>query len=412
MGKDKVFIVIGDDTFQRQKLREILTEYKVNPENVEYFEANNSDWQGIKTSLRTYSLFGTPKFFVVLNSEIFKQEEDTKKLLNKCQELVLDNNLDKAYDCLLQILLSLELTEEDYNDLLNDVNQLKLYFEEYVENLDFVFQILKQHPLPKKLPTKTSIDFTSIIDEIPNGHYLIITSEKADKRTKNFKIFEKIAQVIEMPDKKLSDREIALQKEKLLENYIKDAKKTLSKEDYYYLKERALLSEQLSATLNKLSLLVFDKSVITKDDIEQAFDDDYVPDALKIADFIKKRDFLNIFKIVANNKNAKNDYIKLAALIKSLLKTAIKIKEQAQSQEFRDFKDFEVNFYRKHLDFKKQHPYYLFQCYQTFSNFSITTLLSAYTILFELEKSLKTTQKNPVDLFADFFTFLLSNPKN
>lgn len=412
MKKDNIFIIIGDESFQRQKLKDLFVEYKVNPENIEYFDSNNSDWQSIKTSLKTYSLFGTPKFFVIQNSTIFKQEEDVKKLIEKCQDLVLENNLEKAHACLIQILSSLELSEEYYNDILNDRTQIKVYLEEYIENFDFITQILNHSPLPKTLPIRESFDFESVIKEIPNGHYLVITTEKADKRTKNYKIFEKHSTIFEMIEKKLTEREIAAQKEKILEDFIKTSNKQISREDYFYLKERALLCDQLTATLNKLTLFVIEKKEITKDDIEQAFDDDYVPDALKIADFIKKGDFLNIFKIISNTKNAKNDYIKLAGLVKSLLKTAIKIKEDVQSNDFRDYRDFEMNFYRKNLAYKKQHPYYLFQCYQTFSQFSFQTLLKAYTKLFDLEKDLKSSQKNPVDLFSDFFTLLLSNPKS
>lgn len=412
MKKDNIFIIIGNEFFQKRKLKELIEEYKVNPENIEYFDINNSDWQSIKTSLKTYSLFGTPKFFVIQNSTIFKQEEDVKKLIEKCQELVLENNLEKAYGCLIQILSALELSEEDYSDILNDKSQIKVYLEEYLENFDFITKILNHAPLPKTLPVVESFDFQSVIDEIPNGHYLVITTEKADKRTKNYKIFEKHSTIFEMVEKKLSEREIAAIKEKILEDFIKTSNKQLSKEDFFYLKERALLCDQLSATLNKLDLLVFEKKEITKEDIEQAFDDDYVPDALKIADFIKKGDFLNIFKIISNTKNAKNDYIKLAGLVKSLLKTAIKVKEDAHPHDFKDYRDFEMNFYRKNLAYKKQHPYYLFQCYQTFSPFSLQTLLTAYTKLFDLEKALKTSQQNPVDLFTDFFTFLLSNPRS
>lgn len=407
----QVFIIIGDELYQNEKLKEIFSDFKVNATNIEYFEPANHDWYNISLSLKTYSLFGTPKFFVVKNASIFKQEEDTKKLLDKSNELFFENNLEQAKEYLMQAIASLDLTEEEYLDILKDYRILDLHLENFYENLDFLWEILKKYPLPEKLPKKSSLDCNSFFDKIPEGHYLVITCEKADKRTKNFKFFEKTAHIFEKSEKKLTEAEKTALNNQEIEKFIKNTKKKMSKEAIYFLKEVAMQSQQLGATLKKLSLLTLNNESIEIEDIKEAFDDEYVPDALKISDFIKRNDISSIFKIVLSSKNVKSDYIKLEALLKNIIKTAIKIKEDCKDKIFRDFKDFEINFYRKNSELKKQHPYYLFQCYITFQNYSLDKLYTAYARLFEIEKALKTTQINPVDLFTDFFIFL-TNPRN
>lgn len=403
MEEKKGFLIIGDDSFQNQALKEIFGQYNVSSQNIEYFEPNNHDWQKILISLKTYSLFGTPKFFVVINTNLLRQEEDTKQLLEKCTEAVANNDLDKSYELLIQAISSLGLEQNEYQEFLSDHSQIKTYFEDFAEDLDFIDAILKRYPLPENPPFKATLDFNNLISQIPQGHYLILTCEKVDKRTKNYKILEKNFKLIEKPDKKITERELLTSKEKVLENFIKSTKKTISNETFYYLRERVFETEQIHPALNKLEILTQDKSEITRYDVEEAFDNDFIPDSLKLSEFIKKSDMKSIHKIINNTNYEKTDYIKLAGLLKSLLKAAIKIKEQSEGIKYKDFRDFEYNFYNKNLEYKKQHPYYLYNCYSTFERFSVNKLLDAYKHLFDIEVSLKTTQKEPIDIFTDFF---------
>ncbi len=412
MDNKRVFIVVGDDLFQQQKLKEIFAEYKVNRDNIDFFEPQNQDWQTISLFLKTYSLFGTPKFFVVLNSTVFSQKEEPEALLAKSEELFNENNFAKAHEYLIEALVSSEISDEEYTELLRDLKQIKNLFESTSVNTDFLEQLLKKYPLPDVLPKKSEIDFKSMIQSIPEGHYLVITTEKADKRTKNFKIFEKESVIFEKSDKKLTDKEKALLNDRLLSQFLKEEKKEISKETLLYLKERTAETGSPEAALNKLAILTFGKKEITRDDIDATFDDEYVPDGLKLADFLRKEELLPLFKIINNPKSTKSDFIKLSGLIKSLIKTAIKLKEITKEEVYNDFRDFENRCYRNHADLRKQHPYYLFQCYLTFKNYSLQKLSSSYTRLFEIEKAMKTTQKNPIDLFSDFFRFLLANPRN
>lgn len=404
----QIYLIVGDENYQNQVLKELFSHFNVNPSNIEYYEPNNHDWENISLSLKTYSLFGTPKFFVVKNVNIFKQEEDVKTLLERCEEALFENDTTKAYRLFLDVLLSIEIGESEYEDLLSNPTLIKSYLSDYVENVDFLDNLLKQYKLPPKLPQKKAIDLELIISQIPSGHYLVLTSEKVDKRTKAYKVIEKKGHIFEKIEKKLTERESQIAKEKLIDEYLKTRNITISSENLYFLKEKALETQDIESALTKLNLLTINKNEITADDITEAFDNEYIPDSIKLSEYIKKKDRVNIFKIITNSRNTKTDYIKLCGLLRNLLKTAMKMKELAKGEKFTDFRDFERGFYQKNPELKKQHPYYLYNCWTTFERFSLEKLLEIYSQLFEIEVALKTTQKNPKDLFIDLFINLFS----
>lgn len=414
MDKAQIFIILGDEAYQKEAILEIIKNKGGNRSNLDTYECSKYTWNKIEESVKTYSLFGTPRFFLIPNVTIFLQDEATEELLSECENFIADNNLENAYKSLVKAISSLALSQEEYNDIKSDISLLKTYLSDYTQNLDFVDIILKRYTLPDVYNPATSINFDDIFNNIPEGHFVIITAEKWDKRTKNYKAFHKRGIIYEKQSQKLSPREIKNLKEKQVDEFIKLNNLKISKETLVLLKERALETDILTPTLNKLSLIVGEKKEILKEDVESAFDDDFIPEIQNLSEFIRKREIAGIFKIICSTKNVKSDYIKLTGYLKSLLRNAIILKELVKTDDFKDYSDFEKHFYRKNINnyMKTQHPYYLFQCMITLKGFSIQHLENAYIKLFEIEKALKSSQKSPLDIFTDFFAYLFFNPKS
>lgn len=414
MDKAKIFIILGDEAYQKETILEIIKEKGGNRTNIDTYDFSKYTWNKIEEAVRTYSLFGTPRFFLIPNVTIFLHDEATEELLSECETFVSDNDIESAYKSLIKAISSLALTQEEYIEIKSDISILKTYLLDYAQNLDFVDIILKRYSLPDIYNPATSINFDDAFNNIPDGHFVIITAERWDKRTKNYKTLQKRGIVYEKQTQKLSPREIKNLKEKQSEEFIKLNNLKISKETLVLLKERALETDILTPALNKLMLILGDKKEVLKEDIECAFDDDVIPETQNLSEYIRKREISGIFKIICSKKNVKSDYIKLTGYLKSLLRNAIIVKELIKTEDFRDYSDFEKHFHRKNINtyIKNQHPYYLFQCMNTFKGFSVQHLENTYIQLFEVEKALKSSQKNPEDIFTDFFVYLFFNPKS
>ena len=124
------------------------------------------------------------------------------------------------------------------------------------------------------------------------------------------------------------------------------------------------------------------------------------------------------FNPITNSTQTKQDFIRLTGYLRSLIKNGIILKEVLEDRTIRNYSSFvnniqriKENFDHKTNSFFQQHPYYLYQCYQTFSNYEKDFLITMYISLFDIDKDLKSTQKNPTDLLIDFFNAMFSPRK-
>ncbi len=412
---NNTYLILGDEVFQKEKINEIIKQITVQPENIEIINSEEKSWYAIADDVKTYSLFGIPRLFIIQNADVFKGEEKIEDIINNALNYYLSNDLIRAGKEVLKAIRNLELTEEELLNIKESPSLLNNYFSQYTENTSFLTEIVKKGFInPEKIKRDDTVNFSELISSIPEGHYLIITAKEYDKRTKNFKIFQKSSQIFEKEEIKLSSKDIKKRIQLEVERFIRSNNKKISSEDLIYLSEKATESPDYKAKLEKLILLVGDSHTISKEEIDNTFDDDISPDSQLIPEFIRKRDISSAVKIVLNQRNTKQDFIKLTGYLRSLMRNAIAIREFSDEAEYNDYYDFDRRFYKKYLDtlpketLKNQHPYYLFQCYLTFKDFQIEHLRKMYKLLFEIDRKLKTTQTNPSDLFLDFISSLFT----
>lgn len=411
----KIYLIFGNDDFQHEKIKELKSILGIKEENVDIINPSEKAWHEIVDEIRTYSLFGIPRLFVIKDAEIFKSEESIEELIDRAFTFYQSKDFQKAGKEVAKILNQLDLNDDDLANIFNSPSLIEGYLAKYDFNISFIIDLIKQSFVKFESIKKSEIfDFTKFFSYIPDGHYVIITVKELDKRTKNFKIFQNFSVFLEKKESKISQKEIKTSIDSQIEDFIKKNKKKISDEDLIYLKEKALESYSIKTKLEKLSLISAESDMLTREDINEAFDEDIFPDSNQIPELIRKKDLSSLLKLVLNPKNTKADFIKLSGYLRSLLRNAIAIKEFTEEEDYNDFYSFERKFYKKFFEvlpketLKNQHPYYLFQCYLNFKDFELEKLKKTYLLLFYVDLNLKSTQISPQDLFIDFFSHLFT----
>lgn len=417
----KILLVLGDKEYQKEIITAIIHEIADNQDvknNIEVFPPNKQDWNKIFEQLKTYSLFGTPRFFIVEETNLFTGEKNAKDILNLAIESYNLGDFEKSFNYLISALQSIDINESDYKNLKDNPSNIKKFFEDIIENADFCVEVLKRFELPEKLPEKSMLlDFDGLNKNIPNGHYLIITASNFDKRKKIFKDLQKLAKVFEQTIFKKDSIQNKRNIDATIKDFLTKNNKKISQEDLYLLQELAYESSDFEKNLEKLLLLTYDIDIITSEHISIAFDNLIFADSKLLSQYIKERNFEKIISIISNPTQSKQDFIKLAGYIRSMLRNGIILLEIFENKNIKDYNSFVAflnqekhNLISEGSSFFDQHPYYLFQCYQTFGSYDIKHLKEMYIKLFEIDRDFKSTQKKPVDLLIDFFT-LLFNPR-
>ncbi|MCX7991806.1 MAG: hypothetical protein N2999_07230 [Proteobacteria bacterium] len=412
---NRIYLISGDDEYQKEQIEEIIKKIGVSSENIDNIISGDKEWQTIADEVRTYSLFGTPRLFIIKDVDIFKSEEKIEDIIDKAFSLYQSKDYERAGKEVLKALKQLELSEEELDSIISSPSVLEGYLGKSDINISFITDLIKKSLVKiESLRKNEEFNFASLISNIPEGHFVILTTKELDKRTKNFKLFQNAGTFLEKKESKISSKELRNRIDNEIDSFIKDTKKHISPEDLIYLKELAFESSFLKKKLEKLALVIEKKESITREDIDNTFDDDTFPDSQLIPELIRKKDLNSLLKIILNPRNTKADFIKLTGYLRSLLRNSIAIREFSANEEYDDFYSFEKRFYKKYFDIlpketlKSQHPYYLFQCYLNFKDFQLRDLKRFYLLLFEIDRNLKSTQITPKDLFIDFFTELFS----
>lgn len=418
---NKLFIILGDKNFQQEKINNILSSFFENDkfdQNIERYQSGKHDWNKIGEQLLTYSLFGTPSFFIVEEADILSSEKNLKDLLSSAKEFYQSGDLEKSFKLIISALQQLNINEKDYQMLQENPSHISKLFDEYADNSEFCIELIKKFSLPEKMPEKNvNTNLESLVLLMPEGHYLIITASNYDKRKKIFKELQKIAVIYEQQTQKKDYFEHKKNVDAYVKEFITKIGKKISIENLIFLQELCYEYKNFEKNLEKLVILTNVNQEISRDDILLAFDDEILIDSKMLGNYIKEKNLEKIITIITNPTQTKQDYIKLIGYLRSLIKNGIILKEFFEEKIIKDYPGF-VN-YLNHIkenasliggSFFQQHPYYLFQCYQTFVNYDKDFLITMYMLLFEIDRDLKSTQKNPVDLLIDFF-YQMFNPR-
>lgn len=417
----KIFVILGDRDFQKEKINFIVSsitgkhDFK---EYVEFFSSAKHDWQKIFEQIKTYSLFGTQRFLVVEETDIFTVEKSTKDILENALEYYSSGDFEKAFHLLLTALQSIDISEQDYNILRSNYSLAKKFFESFIDDAEFCVELLKKFELPERLPEKMlHLNFNDLVDQIPDGNYLIITASNYDKRKNVLKELLKISKLFEQPQVKKDSLEF----KKIIDDTIKEMlmvhKKNISPDDLLLLQELAYETKSYKKHLEKLFLLVYGEDMIKEEHIHIAFEDVVLADSKLLSQYIKEKNIEKIISIVINPIQTKQDFIKLVGYLRNMIKNGIILNEFFENRHIKDYGMFQVliNEQKERVlnsgsSFFSQHPYYLFHCYQTFKNYDTVFLKTLYLKLFEIDRDLKSTHKKAVDLFIDFFNYMF-NPR-
>ncbi len=417
----KIFVILGDRDFQKEKINYIVSSItgKHNfKEHVEFFPSGKQDWQKIFEQIKTYSLFGTPRFFVVEETDIFISEKGTKDILESAFECYSSFDLEKAFHLLLTALQSIDISEQDYSNLRTNYSLAKQFFEPFIDAPDFCVDILKKFELPERLPEQVLyLNFNDLVNQIPDGNYLIITASSYDKRKKVLKELLNISKSFEQPQVRKDSFEFRKIIDITIKEMLNAHRKNISPDDLLLLQEFAYETESYKKHLEKLFLLVYDEDTIKEEHIRIAFEDVVLADSKLLSQYIKEKNIEKIISIVINPIQTKQDFIKLAGYLRNMIKNGIILNDFFENKQIKDYgmfqfliKEQKERVLNSESTFFSQHPYYLFQCYQTFKNYDNMFLKKLYLKLFEIDRDLKSTQKNPVDLFIDFFNYMF-NPR-
>lgn len=194
----KVYLIYGDDDFQNEKINELIRKIAVSSENIDVIYSGDKDWSSIGDEIRTYSLFGIPRLFIIRDVDIFKSDEKIEDLIDKAFSFYLSKDYERAGKEVLKALNQLELNDEELANLNTSPSLLEGYLPKSDVNLNFITDLFKKSFIKIENLKKTeTFDFSQLLNNIPDGHYLIITTKELDKRTKNFKLFQSVCTYFE-----------------------------------------------------------------------------------------------------------------------------------------------------------------------------------------------------------------------
>jgi len=393
-----------------------------------YLEGENTDMDILIDNVLTPSLLGDRKVTVVKNTTLFTSREDMARLIDKIRTGI-DENPAKAAKYFLTFLKIAGFTLED----LQGSGWQKITDDDWSAIVKGDSGEDRQKWLPRILEicqasglTDASVlDKTEKLEEIlreglPAGNCLIFTAESVDKRKKLYKIIAELGVVHDFVKvKKEGARKEILQKE--AQKLLDDCGKKMSPAAWVALGRKTGFDFRRSMSeLEKLISFVGDRTLIDKDDVEEAVGRTKEDDIFALTNSLSEKNQLAALEALKNLLDQGDHYLAILTMIsreiRLLLQARVlvdsgKLPKFSHSMEYGWFQNVlypafnELNtsaVKREGLIFS-QHPYSVYNAMRNCVRFTTDRLITLLEELLNLERSLKTSgTSNPRLILENF----------
>ena len=393
-----------------------------------YLEGENTDMDILIDNVLTPSLLGDRKVTVVKNTTLFTSREDMARLIDKIRTGI-DENPAKATKYFLTFLKIAGFTLED----LQGSGWQKITDDDWSAIVKGDSGEDRQKWLPRILEicqasglTDASVlDKTEKLEEIlreglPAGNCLIFTAESVDKRKKLYKIIAELGVVHDFVKvKKEGARKEILQKE--AQKLLDDCGKKMSPAAWVALGRKTGFDFRRSMSeLEKLISFVGDRTLIDKDDVEEAVGRTKEDDIFALTNSLSEKNQLAALEALKNLLDQGDHYLAILTMIsreiRLLLQARIlvdsgKLPKFSHSMEYGWFQNVlypafnELNtsaVKREGLIFS-QHPFSVYNVLRNCVRFTTERLITLLEELLNLERSLKTSgTSNPRLILENF----------
>lgn len=393
-----------------------------------YLEGENTDMDSLIDNVLTPSLLGNRKVIVVRDTNIFTSKEDLAKLIDKIRTNI-DENQAKAARYFLTFLKIAGFTLED----LQGSGWQKITDDDWSEMVKGDSGEDRQKWLPRILEicqasglTDASVaDKTEKLEEIikeglPAGNCLIFTAESVDKRKKIYKTIAErgVVQEFVRVKKETARREI-LQKEaqKLLDS----CGRKMSPAAWMALGRKTGFDFRRSMSeLEKLIAFIGDKTLIDKDDVEEAVGRTKEDDIFALTNSLSEKNQLAALEALKHLLDQGEHHLAILTMVSREIRLLLQARVLVDSGKLPKFNhNMEYGWFqnilypafnelnpsgvkREGLIFS-QHPFSVYNAMRNCVRFTTVRLIALMEELLNLERSLKTSGTTHPQLLLENF---------
>jgi len=393
-----------------------------------YLDGENTDIDSLMENLLTPSLLGDKKVIVVKDATIFASRDDLAKLIGKIRGNI-DENPARAAKYFLTFLKIAGFTLEDLQNSgwqkITDEQWSGIVKGDAGEDREKWLPRVLEICVASALTDSTGLDKIEKLEEIlkaglPEGNCLIFTAEAVDKRKKIYKIISDMGIVHYFGEvKKEYARKEILQKE--AQKLLADCGKKMSPAAWIALGKKTGFDFRRSMSeLEKLISFVGDKTLIDKDDVEEAVGRTKEDDIFALTNALGEKNQLAALDALKNLLDQGTHHLIILTMIsreiRLLLQARVlvdsgKLPKFSHSMEYGWFQSVlypafgELNtssVKREGLIFS-QHPYSVYNAMRNCVRFTSARLIVLLEELLNLERSLKTSGASSPRLLLENF---------
>ncbi len=393
-----------------------------------YLEGENVDLEILIDHILTPSLLGDKKVIVVKNAAFFISKEELVKLISKIRNAINDNPA-KATKYFLTFLkisgLSLEdlqgngwqkITDEQWSDIVKGDTG-----EDREKWLPRILEICQSSGITDtSVADKTEKLEATLKEGLPAGNCLIFTAEAVDKRKKLYKIISDAGVVKEFAKVK---QEVARKEilQKHVHKLLNESGKKMSPAAWMILGRKTGFDFRRSMSeLEKLISFVGDRTLIDKDDVEEAVGRTKEDDIFALTNALSEKNQLAALNALQNLLDQGIHHLMILTMIsreiRLLLQARIlvdsgKLPKVNHSMEYGWFQrvlypalsEFNPSAAKTEGFFFSQHPYSIYNAFRNCVRFTSARLVALLEELLNLERAFKSSGTSHPQLLLENF---------
>ncbi|MCX5849451.1 MAG: DNA polymerase III subunit delta [Deltaproteobacteria bacterium] len=418
------YLLYGEEEYlineNLSKILDLLVPQSARDFSLFYLDGESTDMDSVMEQILTPSLLGDRKVIVVKNTTIFHSRENMAKLIPKIRSSI-DDNPAKAAKYFMTFLkiagFSLEdlqgsgwqkITDDEWNKIVKgDAG------EEREKWLPRILEVCSDPGLAEV----TGADNTERLEEIfksglPGGNCLIFTAEAVDKKRKIYKIISEQGVVLYFgAARSESARKENLQKEaqKLLDS----CGKKLTPAAWIALGKKTGFNLRRSMSeLEKLISYIGDKTIVEKDDVEEAVGRTREDDIFDLTTALSEKNQLAALDALKNLLDQGIHHLIILTMIVREIRLLLQARTLVDSGKLpklspnMEYGWFQASVYpamnelnvsgekRKDLIFG-QHPWVVYNVLRNCVRFTSSRLIGFLDELLDLERSFKSSASSP-----------------
>ncbi|MFA5324364.1 MAG: DNA polymerase III subunit delta [Smithella sp.] len=393
-----------------------------------YLEGENTDLDILIDHILTPSLLGDKKVIVVKNATFFISKEDLVKLISKIRDAINDNPA-KAIKYFMTFLkisgLSLEdllgagwqkITDEQWSEIVKGDTG-----EDREKWLPRIIEICQSSGITDVSGTDKTEKLEEILKEgLPAGNCLIFTAEAVDKRKKLYKIIADAGVVKEFAKMKQEGvRKEILQKH--VQKLLSESGKKMSPAAWITLGRKTGFDFRRSMSeLEKLISFVGDRTLIDKDDVEEAVGRTKEDDIFALTNALSEKNQLAALNALQNLLDQGIHHLMILTMISREIRLLLQARILVESGKLPKFNHsveygwFQNVLYPTLNEFNtsaakteglifSQHPYSIYNAFRNCVRFTSARLIALLEELLNLERAFKSSGTSNPRLLLEVF---------